>query len=392
LSAPRRIQRVEAFPLSFARDLAAATGTAGSPSRLADKGTTGAYKWSTTVAAVYGERIESTLVRITCDDGLIGWGEAQAPVAPRVIAVIIEDILAGLLEGESFDGSRAEIERHWTAMYQSMRVRGQTGGFMLDAISGIDLALWDLAGKIHNQPVAKLIRPDARVEVPAYCSGLAGTTLVDRCAFARRHYEDGFRLFKIFFDKSEAELIETLDALRAELGPDTRLAVDALWRLEWPSSRGFIEQLAERNLYWLEAPFMPDEPDPHRELAKRLPELPIALGESYRTQREMRWFLDEGLVRFVQPDLGRSGITESLRIAAMYPNVSVVPHVSIALGPQIASAIHLTAALTNAPVCEFNPTVFETSNRHLAKPLEMRKARYILQQDAAGLGVTPLLL
>lgn len=389
MSAPRRIiQRVEAFPLSFARDLAAATETAGSPSRLADKGTTGAYKWSTTVAAVYGERIESTLVRIICDDGLTGWGEAQAPVAPRVSAVIIEDILAGLLEGESFDGSRADIERHWASLYQSMRVRGQTGGFMLDAISGIDLALWDLAGKIHHQPAAKFMNPDARTEVPAYCSGLAGATLADRCAFARRHFEDGFRLFKIFFDKSEAELLETLDALRDELGPDARLAVDALWRLEWPSSRGFIGQLAKRNLHWLEAPFMPDEPDPHRELAKHLPELPIALGESYRTHREMRWFLEEGLVRFVQPDLGRSGVTESLRIAALYPQVSVVPHVSIALGPQIASAIHLTAALPNAPVCEFNPAVFETSNRHLEKPLAMREARYILP-DAAGLGVAP---
>ena len=102
----------------------------------------------------------------------------------------------------------------------------------------------------------------------------------------------------------------------------------------------------------------------------------------------MNWFLDEGLVKFVQPDLGRCGITESLRIASTSPGVQVVPHVSIALGPQIAAAIHLTAGLANAPACEFNPTVFETCNRLLEQPLEMDLSSYRVPQ-AAGLGVTP---
>ena len=75
-----RISRVEAFPMSLARDLQTATGTAGSPSRLQPASGGGAtYKWSTTVAAIYSERFESTLVRITTNDGLVGWGEAQAP-------------------------------------------------------------------------------------------------------------------------------------------------------------------------------------------------------------------------------------------------------------------------------------------------------------------------
>jgi D-galactarolactone cycloisomerase len=107
-----------------------------------------------------------------------------------------------------------------------------------------------------------------------------------------------------------------------------------------------------------------------------VPELPLALGESYRTRREMSWFLQEGLVRFVQPDLGRSGITESLRIADA--GVTVVPHVSIALGPQIAAAIHLCSALPNAPLCEFNPAVFETANRFLRNPVVMQNACYAL--------------
>jgi D-galactarolactone cycloisomerase len=368
------ISKVEAFPISLTRDLSAATGTAGSPSVL-QRGS-GKYKWSATVAAVYSERLETTLVRVTDSDGLVGWGEAQAPVAPRVSAAIIEDILAGVLEGESFDGHRATIEQWWNRMYQTMRVRGQTGGFMLDAIAGVDIALWDLASKMHGTPVARLLNKAAGPAVPAYLSGLSGPDLHSRCQYAKSFHDQGFTTFKVFFDRGEAELLETIDGLQAALGPSANIAVDALWRLEWPRSSQFIEDLAKRRVYWLEAPFMPDEPEPHRQLHAAFPELPLALGESYRTRREMSWFLEEGLVRFVQPDLGRSGITESLRIADA--GVTVVPHVSIALGPQIAAAIHLCSAVSNAPLCEFNPAVFETANRFLQTPILMENACYAL--------------
>jgi D-galactarolactone cycloisomerase len=115
-----------------------------------------------------------------------------------------------------------------------------------------------------------------------------------------------------------------------------------------------------------------------------LPELPLALGESYRTRREMSWFLDEGLVQFVQPDLGRSGITETLRIANA--GIATVPHVSVAMGPQIAAAIHVAAAVS--PICEFNPTVLTMANRHSETPLVRSGAAYVVP-TAAGLGVRP---
>lgn len=381
---PQRIARIEALPVSIARDLNQATGMAGSPSKLVES--TGKYKWSSTVAAIYSERIETTLVKVTTDHGLIGWGEAQAPVAPRVSAAIIDDILATVLIGQPLDPSRQGVELLWDLMFRTMRVRGQTGGFMMDAISGVDIALWDLAGQIKGLSVSQLIAGGkARSEVPAYLSGLSGESLEAKRAFARSYFNQGFRHNKIFFDSSEDSLLATLDGLRDELGPEARLAVDALWRLTWPASRPFIAELAQRGILWLEAPFLPDETEPHRELAKAFPLLPIALGESYRTRREMSWFLD--MVTFLQPDLGRSGITESLRLAEV--GIPIVPHVSIALGPQIAAAIHLTAALPpkQAPLCEFNPQVFETSNRFLKEPLRRNGRSYGVPQSA-GLGVS----
>ncbi|MBY0506300.1 MAG: mandelate racemase/muconate lactonizing enzyme family protein [Bryobacteraceae bacterium] len=366
-----RIERVEAIPVSVARDREAARGTAGSPTELGARA--GAYQWSKTVATVYSDRLETTLVKVTLDNGLVGWGEAQAPVLPRVSAVIIADLLAGVLAGESFDGSRERIEELWARLYQTMRVRGQTGGFMLDAISGIDIALWDLADKLAGMPVSRLIAgQSARPRVPAYLSGLAGE---DRVAFAARHFDLGFRVFKIFYDADSAALLRLLDDLRARLGAEARLAVDALWRLQWPADQAFIGELAARNLEWLEAPFMPDLE--HPPLPARL-----ALGESYRTTRELQSLL--GVTEILQPDLGRSGITETLRWAEL--GKPIVPHVSIAMGPQIAAAIQVCAALSNAPLCEYNPTVFAFANQHLVAPLRMEGAQYVTP-EGPGLGI-----
>lgn len=366
-----RIERVEAIPVSVPRNREAARGTAGSPTELGPRA--GAYQWSKTVATVYSDRLETTLVKVTLDNGLIGWGEAQAPVLPRVSAVIIEDLLAGVLTDESFDGTRGRIEELWARMYQTMRVRGQTGGFMLDAISGLDLALWDLAGKMAGVPVSRLIAGEqARPSVPAYLSGLAGE---DRVAFAKQHFDQGFRVFKIFYDAEAPALLKLLDNLRDTLGPEARLAVDALWRLNWPADSALIDEFAQRKLEWLEAPFMPDLPHP------KLP-LPLALGESYRTVRELLPLLP--VTEVLQPDLGRSGITETLRWAAL--GRPIVPHVSIAMGPQIAAAIHVCAALPNAPMCEYNPTVFTFANQHLREPLRMAGAAYLVP-ETPGLGV-----
>ena len=386
LSAPPKIAAVEAFPIRLPRDLAAATGTAGAPTALS--GGAGGYHWSAVYPVLYSRYIETALVRVTLDNGLHGWGEAQAPLAPRVASTIVTDLLAPALQGEGFDGRRETIEALWQRMFQTMRVRGQTGGFMIDAISGVDLALWDLAGKMQGQPVAQLLAAgDARTTVPAYLSGVSGDGESERAAFARRHFDQGFGAVKIFHDGGAAGLLSLIDVLRAALGGEARIAVDALWRLDISRDEAVFHELQTRGLFWLEAPFNPDEFEPHRQLRQHY-DIPLAVGESYRTLRELEPFFAGRLIRFVQPDLGRSGLTETLRIGqrAAAGDVAVVPHVSIALGPQIAAAIHAAAAIPNCPICEYNPTVFQVSNRYLAEPLHFAGAAYQIP-SAPGLGV-----
>jgi D-galactarolactone cycloisomerase len=131
-----RIESVKSYPIRIARDVEGARGTAGSPTRLSGDG---AYRWSEAYPVLYPVHFETALVEVTLSDGTTGWGEAQAPLAPEVACSIVDRLLRPALEGEEFDGAPLTVEEMWARMYSTMRVRGQTGGFMLDAIAGVGL-------------------------------------------------------------------------------------------------------------------------------------------------------------------------------------------------------------------------------------------------------------
>jgi len=379
-----KIAAIEAFPF-LAERRPEATGTAGSPAKLqlAVSAEASHYRWAENYPVLYSTRFETALIRVTLDSGDVGWGESQAPVAPEVACMIIDRILKPVLLGSEFEGRIDEIEALWWHMYSAMRVRGQTGGFMLDAIAGIDLALWDLAGKIAGKPVSQVIATDSRSSVPAYLSGLPGGS----AAGVRPWLDRGFSSVKIFHDSSEQRLFANVDAVRAMLPAAGGVAVDALWRLTPHSASAFAVKLEARDALWLEAPLPPESAPDHAALA-RSTRVPIAIGESYRTVFELQPFFDSCAMKIVQPDLGRTGLTEALRIAraAKRGGLQVVPHVSIAMGPQIAAAIHFAAAVRECAMLEFNPNVIETANRYLTEPLRMVGAQYRVP-DAVGLGV-----
>jgi galactonate dehydratase len=383
--AATRVQSIEAIPIRLPRDLQGATGTAGSPNQLSG---TGNYCWSRDYPALYSTYLETAMVKVTLSNGLTGWGEAQAPLAPEVACTIIDLLLAPVLVGTEFDGSRAAIEAAWQRMYSTMRVRGQTGGFMLDAISGVDLALWDLAGKIMGQSVSDMIGGgDARRRINAYVSGLPGGSVEARVQAAQAHFEEGFRVFKLYYESDWHNLLETIDSLRAALGGDIKIAIDALWHLDRDHAIEMAQELDRRQVLWLECPLLPEEVAAHGVLARNI-RTPIAIGESYRTRFEISPFLDAGIAGYIQPDLGRSGITESLRIAvsASSRGARIVPHVSIALGPQIAAALHFAAVAPGCDLCEYNPRVLEAANRFLLGPLQVIDAQWIVP-TGTGLGI-----
>jgi galactonate dehydratase len=370
-----KIKNIRAIPFHQERDEASSTGTAGSPAKL--QAGSSPYQWAANYPVIYSRRFETAIVRVELDSGQIGWGESQAPVAPEVACAVVNHILAPVLQDLPFDGGSEEIESLWWKMYSSMRVRGQTGGFMLDGIAGVDLALWDLAGKIAKAPVSALLGRH-RDHVPAYLSGLPGGDPRNVAPWT----DAGFTNIKVFHDASVDCLLHNLDGL-----PSLQVAVDALWRLTPESALALAPELAARSIQWLEAPLAPESAQAHGTLASAIV-TPIAIGESYRTMFELDPFFAAEAMKIVQPDLGRTGITEGLRIArtAEAHGITVIPHVSIALGPQIAAAIHFAASIPNCPMLEFNPSVLSIANQYLKEPIRMEGANYLLP-SSAGLGV-----
>ncbi len=370
-----RIKSVQAIPVRLPRDIARSRGTAGSPTSLSGEC---AYRWSTAYPVLYSENFETALVRMELENGLVGWGEAQAPLAPEVACSIVAHLLRPALEREEFDGTVERIAALWDRMYATMRVRGQNGGFMLDAISGVDLALWDLAGKIAGKPVCALLCAQPKFRIPVYLSGTSGQGPQERAAFAARYADEGISIVKLYYESEWRDLLAIADRLPATM----RFAVDALWHLPPDRAISMGRELDARHARWLECPLYPEEVEAHAALAAAL-RTPLALGESYRSLRELRPFLP--FVGVLQPDLGRCGITGSWRIAAAFSG-EIVPHLSIAMGPQIAAALHYAAAAKNCSLCEFNPHVFDTANSFLHTPL-MRKGGEYHISEAPGLGI-----
>jgi galactonate dehydratase len=376
------IRNVEAFAVRAPRDLSGATGLAGSPTKL--KGSAD-YRWSEAYPALYSIHFETALVRVTLDNGMTGWGEAQAPLAPQVACTIVETLLAPVLIGEEFSGSGDELEALWNRMYSTMRVRGQTGGFMLDAISGIDLALWDLAGKIASKS-SSAVAAGRPLRIPAYLSGLAGETPDAKVENAKPYVDAGFEIIKLYFDRTPKDLLETIDALQNAFR-NVRVAVDGLWRFSFDEAVAFGQELDARRARWFECPLLPEMVEEHAALAREI-QTPLAAGESYRTRFELREFFQSRSLGVVQPDLGRCGLTEGLHIGktAREHGMEIVPHVSIACGPQIAAAIHFARFCGNCNLLEYNPRVFEIANRFLSEPLMMDGAHYVVP-DGPGLGI-----
>jgi galactonate dehydratase len=245
-------------------------------------------------------------------------------------------------------------------------------------MSGVDLALWDLAGKMAGVPVCALLSAEPTFQIPVYLSGTSGSGPAERAAFAARYADEGISLVKLYYESEWQDLLAVAD----RLPPGMRFAVDGLWHLPPDRALAMGRDLDARRARWLECPLYPEEVEAHAALAAAL-RTPLALGESYRTLRELLPFLPS--IGVLQPDLGRCGITGSLRIAAVFPG-EIVPHLSIAMGPQIAAALHFSAAVKQCSLCEFNPHVFDAANSFLQTPLVRRGGDYHVSQEP-GLGV-----
>ena len=333
--------------------------------------------------ALYSAYFETVFVKIISDDGTVGWGEALAPVAPEVVKAIVEQLLSPVLIGRNpLEGGVL-----WTVMYDLMRERGYYGGFMLDAISACDIALWDLRGKILKQPLYMLLGGTYRDFIPCYVSGLPRPTDDGRVELALEWTAKDFHAFKLAAGFGVKEDAASIRALRRALGDDAALLLDAHWVYSLDEAVQLGRLLEELHADVLEAPLNPEDIDAHVQLAQSVA-IPVAIGETERTRFQFQpWLIRRG-ADLLQPDVGRTGISELLKIAHMAEtfNIPVAPHLSVGLGVCISASIHVAAAIRNLFMLEYQPPVFELANTLLHHPLTCENGQYHLP-EGTGLGI-----
>jgi L-rhamnonate dehydratase len=302
---------------------------------------------------------DTAIILIHTDEGITGMGEVDS--APTVVKAIIEaprshSVMTGLKEvligQDPFDTAGL-----WQRMYHASVYYGRRG-VVIHAISGIDIALWDLKGKALNKPLTELLGGTTDAKVRAYASALFGKNGSETGEKAARFKEMGYTAFKfgwMNFGFSEKTDRDHLEGIRKAVGPDAPVMVDVGWAYDsggpqWDVTTALSRAhvLAEYGVYWMEEPLHPDNMAGYGELSDRSP-VRIAAGEECATLYEFKDLLDRGRVHVLQPDVSRAGgVTETMRIAALAQSYDrpIVPH-HFKTGILGAVSVHINASIPN---------------------------------------------
>ncbi|PPF84234.1 mandelate racemase/muconate lactonizing enzyme family protein [Pseudoclavibacter sp. RFBJ3] len=332
--------------------------------------------------SLYSPLFETVLVKITADDGTAGWGEGLAPVGPEILAMIIRRLIAPQLIGMSAVAPRPA----WNRTTSLMRERGHLVGHQADALAAIDIALWDLAARLHDVPLVELLGGAFREEVPVYVSGLPRSTDADRALLAREWQDAGMRSVKLHLGLGVDHDLATVAAVH-EAAPQLRIAVDAHWAYSPHDGLRLAEGLSALGGWFLEAPLVPEDEQAHRELVRRSP-IPIAVGETLRNRFEFERWTAQRALDLAQPDVGRTGLTEALSIAEVCSarHLPTAPHHSVGLGVLLAAGIHFSAAIPDLLAFEYQPTSTEIGQSILTTSLLPDGASFRIP-NGPGLGI-----
>jgi D-galactarolactone cycloisomerase len=338
---------------------------------------------------VYPSDRNTVIVKVEADNGLIGIGESHAPVAPRVVRTIIEYLFAPLLMGED----ARQIDVLWERMFSAMRLRSHTQGFTLEAIAGIDIALWDLLGKQRDEPVWMMLGGAYRTQLPIYSSGIPGRNLEERLVAVETALEQGFRALKTSCGRGslrqEMELVRLLSEAVGERG---QLLVDAHGAFDLSDALKFTQFLEELgNIGWLEDPLLPEDHQGCHELTQST-SLRIAMGETECNRYGVRDRLLGRECDILLPDVCRAGgISETLKIARLADifGVSWASHVSMSTPIHLMAGLHIGAATQNFFISEFPHGFAEGSfgNILLSDPIGCQDGTILLNSNP-GLGIS----
>jgi L-rhamnonate dehydratase len=334
-----------------------------------------------------GDAVFHVLVRVTTADGLTGLGAIG--LGSQAMADAVERLLAPLILGRNpFD-----VELLWELMFRSTVNIGRKG-LILEAISGIDIALWDILGKATGQPVYNLLGGRTREKIRAYASSLYADRDLDRLARMASGYVDaGFTAVKMRFGygpgdgragmRKNVELVRTV---REAVGDDVDVMADAYmgWTAQYAIE--MIRLLDDYHLAWVEEPVLPDDLDGYARI-RASTRTAIAGGEHEFTRYGFKELIARGCVDYVQLDVNRvGGVTEARKVWALAAAFSlpVVPH------SQNYHNQHLIMAHLNSPLSEYLPPDYRDGDTFLSELFigdAVARDGYITLSDAPGMGV-----
>jgi L-alanine-DL-glutamate epimerase-like enolase superfamily enzyme len=337
---------------------------------------------------------DDLIVLIHTDEGVTGVGEVDS--SPEVVRTLLRSsgshaVATGLrdaLVGED----PLDVERLWRKMYRSVIYFGRRG-IAVHAISGLDIALWDLKGKVLGKPVCELLGTPVRDRVRAYASRLMPDTPAETAEAVTELREQGFTAVKLGWGPlgRDADRDVALAAAAKEAGGDgVEIMIDSGlgYVADAATAIGVAREYEQLGIYWMEEPFEPDEYEAYAELADTV-DLRVAAGEQDSTRWGFRELIDRAHVDVVQPDVTRcGGITEFLRIGelARESDVATVPH-AWKSGVIKAASLHLNAVLPDGTFQEYCVADTPINMRLTVQRLPIEADGCVAVPTAPGLGI-----
>jgi L-alanine-DL-glutamate epimerase-like enolase superfamily enzyme len=337
---------------------------------------------------------DDLVVLVHTDEGITGVGEVDS--APEAVAALVNapgshaiaHSLRELLLGED----PRDVERLWDTMYRGVSYIGRRG-IAVHAISGIDIALWDIKGKAAGKPVCELLGEVKHERIRAYASRLMPDTTEEVTEAVSALRDGGFTAVKLGWGplgKDPDHDVRLAAAAREAGGDGVDILIDAGhgYEADARTAIGVARELERLGCYWLEEPFLPDEYEAYAELADAV-DIPVAAGEQDATRWGFRELIERGHVDLVQPDVTRcGGITEMLRIARLAEEhgVSFVPH-AWKSGIIKAASLHVNAVVPGALLQEYCVAETEINTKLTQQLLPIEPDGCVAVPTAPGLGI-----
>lgn len=327
----------------------------------------------------------ATVVRVELADGSMGWGECIGRQAPSATRAIVDELLGPIVRGRD----AREVEDIWDHMWASMRYRGHSRGFLLEAMSGVDIATWDALGRSIGESVHSMLRGAARAEVPCYASSILLKNPKDAAKDAVALVESGYDAVKLKVGRDPALDATAVREVRAAVGDGIELMLDANGFYAVHDAVDLTRRIWDYDVAWLEEPLPTDDVEGYRRLVERGSPVPLASGEGEYTVHGFLPFLQERLLAVVQPDVARAGgITGCRRIAtvAQAYDTAFAPHVGASGALCIAASLQLSASVPTHRT--FENMVLDQPLQHLTvEPLPQPEGGTIAVPTGPGLGV-----